>query len=93
MIILETGCLFSLAIHSNLIYILYSLCLVLYGCEIWSLTLKREHREVLRRIFGPKRDEVTRDWRKLYNKELRKVRACIARGENEKCKQNFGWKA
>jgi hypothetical protein len=39
--------------------------LVLYGCETWSLTLREEHRlrmfenRVLRRIFGPKRDEVT----------------------------------
>jgi hypothetical protein len=38
---------------------------VLYGCETWSLTLREEHRlrvfenRVLRRIFGPKRDEVT----------------------------------
>jgi hypothetical protein len=38
---------------------------VLYGCEIWSLTIREEHRlrvfenRVLRRIFGPKRDEVT----------------------------------
>jgi predicted ABC-class ATPase len=33
---------------------------VLYGCEIWSLTLREEHRlRVLRRIFGPKSDEVT----------------------------------
>jgi hypothetical protein len=44
---------------------------VLYGCEIWSLTLREEHRlRVLRRIFGPKRDDVTGDWRKLYNEEL-----------------------
>jgi hypothetical protein len=49
---------------------------VLYGCEIWSLTLREEHRlrmfknRVLRRIFGPKRDEVTGEWRKLYNEEL-----------------------
>jgi hypothetical protein len=48
----------------------------LYGCETWSLTLREEHRlrvfenRVLRRIFGPKRDEVTGDWRKLHNKEL-----------------------
>jgi hypothetical protein len=41
-----------------------------------SLTLSEEHRlrvfknRVLRRIFGPKRDEVTGDWRKLHNKEL-----------------------
>jgi hypothetical protein len=38
---------------------------VLYGCEAWSLTLREEHRlrvfenRILRRIFGPKRDEVT----------------------------------
>jgi hypothetical protein len=43
----------------------------------WSLTLREEHRlrvfenRVLRRIFGPKRDEVTGEWRKLYNEELR----------------------
>jgi hypothetical protein len=49
---------------------------VLYGCETWSLTLKEEHRlrvfenRVLRRIFGPKRDEVTGGWRKLHNEEL-----------------------
>jgi hypothetical protein len=41
---------------------------VLYGCETWSLTLREEHRlrvfenRVLRRIFGPKRDEVTGEW-------------------------------
>jgi hypothetical protein len=45
---------------------------VLYGCETWSLALRKEHRlgvfenRVLRRIFGPKRDEVTGDWRKLH---------------------------
>jgi hypothetical protein len=49
---------------------------VLYGCETWSLTLREEHRlrvfenRVLRRIFGPKRDEVTGGWRKLRNEEL-----------------------
>jgi len=33
---------------------------VLYGCETWSLTFREEHRlRVLRRIFGPERDEVT----------------------------------
>jgi hypothetical protein len=46
---------------------------VLYGCETWSLVLREEYRprvfenRVLRRIFGPKRDEVTGDWRKLHN--------------------------
>jgi hypothetical protein len=49
---------------------------VLYGCETWSLTLREEDRlkvfenRVLRRIFGPKRDEVTGEWRKLHNEEL-----------------------
>ena len=46
---------------------------VLHGCETWSLTLREERRlrvfekRVLRRIFGPKRDKVTREWRKLHN--------------------------
>jgi hypothetical protein len=45
---------------------------VLCGCETWSLTLREEHRlrvfenRVLRRIFGPKRDEVTGEWRKIF---------------------------
>jgi hypothetical protein len=49
---------------------------VLYGYETWSLRLGEEHRlgvfynRVLRRIFGPKRDEVTGEWRKLHNEEL-----------------------
>jgi hypothetical protein len=49
---------------------------VLYGCETWSLTLREEHRlrvlesRVLRRIFGPKRDEVTGEWRKMHSGEL-----------------------
>ena len=49
---------------------------VLYGCETWSLTLREEHKlrvfenRVLRRIFGPKRDGVTGQWRKLHNDEL-----------------------
>jgi len=49
---------------------------VLYGCETWSLTLREERRlrvfenRVLRRVFGPKRDEVTREWRKLHHEEL-----------------------
>jgi hypothetical protein len=49
---------------------------VLYGCETWSLTLREEHRlrvfekRVLRRIFGPTRDEVMGGWRKLLNEEL-----------------------
>jgi hypothetical protein len=48
----------------------------LFGCETWSLTLRKECRlrvfenTVLRRIFGPKRDEVTGEWRRLHNEEL-----------------------
>jgi hypothetical protein len=48
---------------------------VLYGCESWSLTLREDHRlrvseyRVLR-IFGPTRDEVMGDWRKMHNVEL-----------------------
>jgi hypothetical protein len=51
----------------------------MYRCETWSLTLSEEHRlrvfenRVLRRIFGPKRDEVTGGWRKLHNEELHKL--------------------
>jgi hypothetical protein len=49
---------------------------VLYGCKTWSLTLREEHRlrvlenRVLRRIFGPKRDKMTGEWRQLHNEEL-----------------------
>jgi hypothetical protein len=58
------------------IYRTIILPVVLYGCESWSLTLREECRrrvfenKVLRRIFGPKRDEVTGEWRRLHNKEL-----------------------
>jgi len=49
---------------------------VLYGNETWSLTLREERKlrvfknMVLRRIFGPRRDEVTGEWRRLRNEEL-----------------------
>ena len=52
------------------------LSIVLYGCDTWSLTLREETRlrvidnRVLRRIFGPKRAEVTEEWRKLHKEEL-----------------------
>jgi hypothetical protein len=58
------------------IYKIIILPVVLYECETWSLTLREKHRlrvfenRVLRRIFGPKRDEVTGGWRKLHNEEL-----------------------
>jgi hypothetical protein len=57
------------------IYETVILPLVLYGCETWSLTLVEEHRlrvfenRVLRRIFGPKREE-DGSWRKLHNDQL-----------------------
>jgi len=49
----------------------------LYGCETWSLTLREERRlrvfenKLLRRMFGPNRDEVTGEWRELHNEELK----------------------
>jgi hypothetical protein len=58
-------------IYKNII-----LPVVLYGCETWSLTLREKHRRrvfekrVLRRIFGPKRDDVTGEWRKFHSEEL-----------------------
>jgi hypothetical protein len=58
------------------IYRTIILPVVLYGCETWSLTLREDRRlrvfenSVLRRVFGPKRDEVTGEWRKLHNEEL-----------------------
>jgi hypothetical protein len=58
------------------IYRIIILPVVLYGCETWLLTLRKERRlrvpenAVLRRIIGRRRDEVTGEWRKLHNKEL-----------------------
>jgi hypothetical protein len=58
------------------IYKTIILLVVLYGCETWSLTLREEHRlrvfenRMLRRLFGPKRDEVTGECRKLHSEEL-----------------------
>jgi hypothetical protein len=58
------------------IYRIKILPTVLYGRETWSLTLREEHRlrvfenRVLRRIFGPKREEVAGGWRRLHNEEL-----------------------
>ena len=48
----------------------------MYGCETWSLTLREERKlrvfenMVFRRIFGPRRDGVMGEWRRLHNKEL-----------------------
>jgi len=58
------------------IYRTIILPVVFYGCKTWSLTLREERKlrmfenMVLRRIFGPKRDEVTGEWRRLHNEEL-----------------------
>jgi len=58
------------------IYRTIILPVVLYGCEIWSLTMREEcglrvsEDRTLRRIFGPKRDEVKMEWRKLHNEKL-----------------------
>ena len=58
----------KIKIYRNLI-----LPVVVYGCATWSLTLREVRRlrvfenRVLRRIFGPRRDEVTVEWRKLHN--------------------------
>jgi hypothetical protein len=61
----------TITIHNTII-----LPVVLYGCETWSLALREEHglgvfeNRALRRISGPKRDEVTGEWTKLHNEEL-----------------------
>ena len=61
----------KIKIYRNII-----LSVVLYGCGISSLTVREKCRlrvfenRVLRRIFGPKRSEVTGEWRKLHNEEL-----------------------
>ena len=58
------------------IYRTIILPVVLYGCETWSLKLREERKlrvcenMVLRRIFGPRRDQVTEEWRRLHNEEL-----------------------
>jgi len=61
----------KIKIHRTII-----LPVVLYGCETWSLTLREERRlrvfenRVLRGVFGPKRDEITGECRKLHNEEF-----------------------
>jgi hypothetical protein len=58
------------------IYSTIILLVVLYGYETWSLTLREElrlrvfERRMLRRIFGPMKDEVTEEWRRLHDDEL-----------------------
>ena len=62
---------YKVKIHRTII-----LPVVLYGCETWSLIFREERRlrvfenMVLRRIFGPKRNKVIGEWRKVHNEEL-----------------------
>ena len=59
-----------------MIYRTIILPVLLFGCEAWSPTLRKKHRQnvfeirVLRRIYGHKKDEVTREWGKLHSEEL-----------------------
>jgi hypothetical protein len=69
----------SALLYTNInvkIYKTIILPVFMYGCETWSLALKEEYRvrvfenRVLRRIFGPKRDEVSGEWSDLHSEEL-----------------------
>jgi hypothetical protein len=66
------------------IYRTIILPVVLYGCETWSLTVRKRHRlkvfenRVLRRILRPKKGEVMGEWRKLHNEELRHLYSSIS---------------
>ena len=71
---------------------------VLYGCETWSLTLREESKlrvfenMVLRRIFGPRSDEVTGEWRRLHNEELSDLYSSPKIGRGDKIEKNeMGW--
>jgi hypothetical protein len=60
------------------LYTTIILFIVLYGCETWSLTLREEYGlKVLRRIFGPKREEVAGGWRRLHNEELHNLQTSL----------------
>jgi hypothetical protein len=67
------------------IYRIIIFLLVLYGCEIWSLTVREEGRvgvfenRVMRRIFGPKSEEVIGEYRKLHNEELNDLYSSVIR--------------
>jgi hypothetical protein len=110
---LLSSCLLSRSVKVK-IYKTIILPVVLYGCETFSLTLREEHRlrvfenRVLRSIFGPKRDEVTGEWRKLHSEELYPSQillgvdqikenevggTCGTHGRGEKCVQVFYGKA
>ena len=67
---------FLILIRTLVLYRTIILPVVLYGCETWSFTLREERKlrvfesMVLRRIFGPRTDEVTGECRRLHNEEL-----------------------
>ena len=73
------GNVFCKSFYFKMIYRTTILPFVLYGCETWSLTLREERRlrvfenMMLKRKFGPKRDEVTGEWRKLHYDELNEL--------------------
>ena len=80
------------------IYRTIVLPVVLYGCETWSLTLMEERKlrlfenMVLRRIFGPRRDEVTGEWRRLHNEELNDLYSSPQYCAGDKIEKNkMGW--
>jgi len=66
----------SSLLSKNLKIKIYNSACFLYGYKTWSLTLREERRlrvfenRVLRRIFGPKRDEVIMEWMKLHNEKF-----------------------
>jgi hypothetical protein len=70
---------FSIVFVFVLLFLSYGYQIFSIRCISWSLTLREEHRlrvfenRVLRRIFGPRRDEVMGDWKKLHNEELHKL--------------------
>jgi hypothetical protein len=88
---------------------------VLYECKTWYLISREEHKlsffnnRVLRRISGPKMNEITECWRKRYDEKLHNLyssqniirmvredemgRTCSTHGKDEKCMQHFDWKA
>jgi hypothetical protein len=74
------------------------LLVVLYGCETCSLRLREENRlrvfenSMLRRIFGPRRDEVTGGWRTLHNEELDNFVLFAKNNQNGQVKEyEMGW--
>jgi hypothetical protein len=75
------------------IYKTVILPVILFGCKTWSQTLRKEHRlkvfenRVLRRIFGPKRDDVTGEWRKLHNEELRDLYSSPSRVKSRRMRR------